>query len=64
MNTNPYSYDECLAIINLASTLELHLNVELDEKLSRILGKGISKKISEMRHLERIEFIKEVVGML
>lgn len=60
MNNNPYSHDECLAIVNICSSLELHLSIVPDEKISRILGKGLLQKILEMNHRERIDFIKEV----
>lgn len=60
MNTNPYSYDESLAIINACSNLELHLSIVPDEKISRILGKGILQRILEMNHQQRIDFIKDV----
>lgn len=64
MNTNPYSYDESLAIIELCSGLERHTRTEPDANHIRTLGIGMTRKILEMNHLQRILMVKEVVKFL
>jgi hypothetical protein len=64
MNTNPYSYDECLAVLELCSGLERHTISQPEAHHIRTLGIGMTKKILEMNHAERISFIKEVVQFL
>lgn len=64
MNTNPYSYDECLAVIELCISLERHTRHEPDAAHIRILGIGMTRRILEMNHSERILFVKEVVQFL
>lgn len=64
MNTNPYSYDQCLAIIDLCVGLETHKRLEPDAYQIRTLGIGLVNGILEMNHLERILLIKEVADFL
>ena len=64
MNANPYSYDECLAVIELCASLERHTRHEPDANHIKTLGIGMTRRILEMNHSERILFIKEVVQFL
>lgn len=64
MNTNPYSYDESLAIIDLCSSLEFHSRHEPEAKHIRVLGISLTTKIMEMNHLQRILMVKEITEFL
>jgi hypothetical protein len=64
MNTNPYSYDECLAVIELCAGLERHTRHEPEAHHVKTLGIGMTGRILKMNHSERISFIKEVVQFL
>jgi hypothetical protein len=64
MNNSPYSYDEILAIIDLAVGLERHSRLEAEAAHVRILGINQTQKILGMTHPERIVLIKEVIEFL
>ncbi len=64
MIITPYSYNECLAIIDLCSGLELHIRSLPEAHHIRVLGIGLTHKILEMSHSERIAMIKDVVQFL
>lgn len=64
MNANPYSYDEILNIIDLCVGIELHTRTEPESHHIRLLGIGITRKLLEMNHGERITMIKEVIQYL
>lgn len=64
MNTNPYSYDQVLAIIHLCVGLERHTQHEPDASHIRVLGINLTSKILEINHSDRISLVKEVVEYL
>jgi len=64
MNTNPYSYDEILAIADFITGLERHTRLTLDAQAANLLGINLHNKILSMNHVQRIELLKDVVGML
>jgi hypothetical protein len=64
MNNSPYSYDEILAMIDLAVGLERHTRLDPEAAHIRILGINQTQRILGMTHPERIVLIKEVVAFL
>lgn len=64
MNSNPYSYDQCLAILDFCMGLERHVRLEPDPAIAVLLGKGMVSMILSMNHAQRIELVKEVAEMI
>ncbi|WP_353930964.1 hypothetical protein WJM97_22340 [Okeanomitos corallinicola TIOX110] len=64
MNSNPYSYDECLAILDVCVGLERHTRLDPDPAVAVLLGKGLITKILSMKHFSRLELMREVIGYL
>lgn len=64
MNNNPYSYDECLAIIDFCIGLERHTRLTPELDVARILGVNTINKILEMNHCARIALMAEAMELI
>ncbi|AFZ57648.1 hypothetical protein Anacy_2184 [Anabaena cylindrica PCC 7122] len=64
MNSNPFSYNEILAIVDLVVGILKHTRLEPDAEHIRLLGINQVARILEMTYPEKISLIKEVVEFL
>lgn len=64
MNNNPCSYDEILAIADFILGLERHTRLAPDTQAANLMGINLHNKILSMNHAQRIEMLKDLIGMI